>query len=101
MTRLSLIEDALRLQQNQPNGSGTTEHDHREFFSDADHWLLTTSRADYSVLKTFLAQAAWEEADRETQRLMLQIAGTEAQGLGFLSAEQIDEFPCLDLKTHQ
>ncbi len=90
IARLKLLEEALRQR------DSDAEPTAREPFPEADRWLLSTSRTNYSTLKDLLAQQAWEEADCETQRLMLQVAGAEA--LGFLSADHIHEFPCLDLK---
>lgn len=69
-----------------------------ERLTTSDRWLLQTSRADYTHLKELLAQHNWEAADCETERIMLQVGGAEAQKQGFLTAEQLSEFPCLDLK---
>jgi regulator of replication initiation timing len=105
MTRLKLLEAALeRYQESQAtamlpqgNGSGAAEL-LDQLLPESDRWLLQTSRADYAHLKDLLAEKAWEEADVETQQIMLSIAGEDAQGQGFLTADQITEFPCLDLK---
>jgi predicted NACHT family NTPase len=51
----------------------------------------------YQQLATFLKNGQWKEADRETDRLMLQIAGKEADQ--WLSEEDIQNFPCEDLRA--
>jgi hypothetical protein len=100
LSRLTLLEAGLSQHtQAEPDGSAShAAETGQEMFPETDRWLLSTSRANYATLKDLLAQQDWEAADRETQRLMLQIAGPEAQAQGFLDAMQIDEFPCLDLK---
>ncbi|MFM7440966.1 MAG: GUN4 domain-containing protein, partial [Snowella sp.] len=51
----------------------------------------------YQQLETFLKNGQWKEADQETNRLMLQIVGKEADQ--YLSLEDIENFPCEDLRT--
>lgn len=51
----------------------------------------------FTQLETFLKNGQWREADEETYRLMLQIAGKEADQ--WLSVEDIENFPCEDLCT--
>ena len=51
----------------------------------------------YQQLETYLKNAQWKEADKETSRLMLQIVGKEADQ--WLSVEDIQNFPCEDLRT--
>ena len=51
----------------------------------------------FTQLETFLKNGQWREADEETDRLMLQIAGKEADQ--WLSVEDIENFPCEDLCT--
>jgi hypothetical protein len=51
----------------------------------------------YYQLETFLKNSQWREADEETARLMLQIAGKEADQI--LEADDIKTFPSEDLKT--
>ncbi|MBD2103822.1 GUN4 domain-containing protein [Leptolyngbya sp. FACHB-261] len=92
IARLTLLENALR------DRNGDSNEAQSDPFPESDRWLLSTSQANYAVLKDLLALQAWDEADCETQQLMLQVAGSEAQELGFLTAEHIDAFPCLDLK---
>jgi serine/threonine-protein kinase len=52
---------------------------------------------DYSNLENLLKANKWREADEETARLMLKVAGTEKQG--WLNVEDIGNFPCTDLRT--
>ncbi|MBN4001487.1 GUN4 domain-containing protein [Nostoc sp. LPT] len=51
----------------------------------------------YGQLAYYLAAGMWEEADKETDRLMLQVAGREKQG--YLDLGDIRQFPCEDLRT--
>jgi hypothetical protein len=52
---------------------------------------------DYRKLRDYLAQGKWEEADKETERVMLAVAKREEEG--WLDDENIDNFPCEDLRT--
>jgi len=52
---------------------------------------------DYTKLKKLLSEGEWREADEETARCMLQVAGREEEG--WLRVEDIDKFPCIDLRT--
>ena len=52
---------------------------------------------DYSQLRDLLAARKWKEANRETVDVMLQAAGRQEQGC--LDIDDIDEFPCEDLRT--
>jgi len=63
-----------------------------------EQWLLQASGVNYAVLKELLAKQDWDNADRETQRLLLKIAGKKAEEQGFLDATHIDCLPCIDLK---
>ncbi|MEH1771131.1 MAG: AAA-like domain-containing protein [Nostoc sp.] len=50
----------------------------------------------YAQLKYFLKARNWESADRETSKLMLNIAKRETEG--YLDYEQINSFSCDDLR---
>ncbi|AFZ03095.1 GUN4 domain-containing protein [Calothrix sp. PCC 6303] len=50
----------------------------------------------YSQLAKYLMRGEWREADEETFKVMLQVAGRENQG--YLDIEAIDNFPCEDLR---
>lgn len=96
LARIQQLETQLQQQTSLLDGAPYLRGE--EHLTSGDRWLLQTSRADYTNLKELLAQQNWEAADCETQRIMLQVAGIEAQKQGFLTAEQLNEFPCLDLK---
>ncbi|NEP78131.1 MAG: hypothetical protein F6K39_08035 [Okeania sp. SIO3B3] len=59
--------------------------------------LLSDKNVDYTKLRDFLANGEWKEADMETGRCMLKVAGQEEQG--YLEEEDIENFPCTDLRT--
>ena len=52
---------------------------------------------DYINLQNLLAAKKWKEADKETARVMLKVAGREKEG--WLNMESIEKFPCEDLCT--
>ncbi|MGC9525259.1 MAG: GUN4 domain-containing protein [Limnospira sp.] len=51
----------------------------------------------YQRLENLLAIAKWREADEETTRLMLQVAGRKNEG--WLRVKDIENFPCQDLRV--
>ncbi|MGM3309063.1 GUN4 domain-containing protein [Anabaena sp. WFMT] len=51
----------------------------------------------YRQLLEHLAAGNWREADEETAKMMLKVANRESQG--YLSIEDIEKFPCSDLRT--
>jgi predicted NACHT family NTPase len=57
----------------------------------------TVETSLYQQLETFLKNGQWKEADHETDRLMLQIVGKEADQ--YLSVEDIQNFLCEDLRA--
>jgi GUN4-like len=59
--------------------------------------LVSTVGIDYSKLRDLLASKKWQEADRETAKLMLKVAKREKKG--WLDRESIEEFPYEDLQT--
>lgn len=52
---------------------------------------------DYTKLRNLLAEGKWREADQETTQVMLKAARCEEWG--WLRVEDIDNFPCSDLRT--
>ena len=52
---------------------------------------------DYSELQNLLESGKWQKADRQTWEVMLKAAGREKEGC--LTAEDIHNFPCTDLRT--
>jgi len=59
--------------------------------------LISAVGMDYTNLRNYLATKKWREADEETGRVMLKVAGREKEG--WLNTESIDNFPCEDLRT--
>ena len=59
--------------------------------------LLSDKNVDYSKLRDFLANGEWKDADMETTRCMLKVAEREEKG--YLDVEDIENFPCTDLRT--
>ena len=53
--------------------------------------------ARYHKLRDLLAAGEWKEADRETARVMLQVASREKEG--WLRVEDRENFPCEDLRA--
>ncbi|MGI0488765.1 NACHT domain-containing protein [Pantanalinema rosaneae CENA516] len=49
----------------------------------------------YRYLVNFLANGRWKEADQETERLMLELAGQQEEG--HLTIDSLKTFPCQDL----
>ncbi len=54
--------------------------------------------AKYKTLDPLLAQGRWQEADWETRRLMLSIAGADRRSDCLLTETDIRSFPCTDLR---
>lgn len=48
-------------------------------------------------LQSLLAAKSWQEADRETRRVMLAIAGADKREDILLTQQDIQQFPCTDL----
>jgi hypothetical protein len=71
-----------------------------------DHWIENTTDEtqswsevgmDYNPLIELLAAGEWRAADEYTWEIILYIAGRQEQG--WLQTEDIENFPCTDLKT--
>jgi len=52
------------------------------------------NRPDYAQLETYLQNQAWQQADAETDKLMLQVAGEKSA----LDADSLNKFPCKSLE---
>ncbi|MFM6078942.1 MAG: GUN4 domain-containing protein, partial [Dolichospermum sp.] len=52
---------------------------------------------DYSTLRDLLKTGKWKEADEKTRRVMLAVTKREKED--WLRVEDIDNFPCADLRT--
>ncbi len=59
--------------------------------------VISAVGMDYINLRNLLAAKKWKEADEETLRVMLKVAGREKER--WLDTESIDNFPCEDLRT--
>ena len=59
--------------------------------------LVSAVGIDYINLRSLLAAKKWREADEETLRVMLKVAGREKER--WLNTESIEKFPCEDLRT--
>ncbi|CAD5945576.1 Serine/threonine-protein kinase B [Planktothrix tepida] len=59
--------------------------------------LKSARGVNYGQLEQLLKAGNWKEADRETANKMLEVAGIKNQG--WLREEDIDNFPCEDLRT--
>jgi serine/threonine protein kinase len=59
--------------------------------------VISAVGMDYTNLRNLLAAKKWKEADEETARVMLKVAGREKEG--GLNTESIEKFPCEDLRT--
>ena len=59
--------------------------------------LKSDADCDYTELNRLLSEGKWKEADGETARCMLQVAGRVEEGS--LREEDIEKFPCIDLRT--
>ncbi|MGB7440135.1 MAG: GUN4 domain-containing protein, partial [Coleofasciculaceae cyanobacterium] len=59
--------------------------------------LRSEKGVDYTKLRDLLAAGKWKEADEETAEVMIKAAGQEERG--YLEREDIEKFPCADLRT--
>ena len=59
--------------------------------------LKSAKGIDYRNLEDLLKRQQWKQADKETARVMLQVANRTKEG--WLRVEDIDNFPCEDLRT--
>lgn len=63
-----------------------------------DHGLILVSDTyRYGRLRDFLAAGQWKEADRETTKLMVEIAGKASQDE--IAPEDLRTFPCSAIRT--
>ncbi|WP_026794695.1 MULTISPECIES: serine/threonine-protein kinase [Planktothrix] len=59
--------------------------------------LKSAKGVNYRQLEQLLKAGKWQEADEETTNKMLEVAGRTLEG--WLRVEDIDNFPCEDLRT--
>ena len=57
--------------------------------------ISKTTGVDYNRLRDLLEAGKWQEADRETKRMMLKAAGREKEG--WFRREDLNKFSCEDL----
>ena len=69
----------------------------REPQSSDDVPLVSAVGVAYTKLRDLLVAKNWKEADLETNKRMLEVAGRESQG--YLDIEDVKNFPCQDLGT--
>jgi uncharacterized caspase-like protein/predicted GTPase len=62
-----------------------------------DENLKSTSSADYTKLRDYLKAQQWQEANQETEMVMLEVTGCEKEG--WMDSSAIDCFPIADLRT--
>ena len=68
-----------------------------EPLSSGDVPLVSAVGVSYSRLRDLLVAKKWREADEETDKRMLEVAGRESEG--WLRDSDIENFPCQDLAT--
>ena len=68
-----------------------------EPLSSGDVPLVSAVGVSYSRLRDLLVAKKWREADQETYKRMLEVAGRELEG--WLTVPDIKNFPCQDLAT--
>ena len=68
-----------------------------EPLSSGDVPLVSAVGVSYSRLRDLLVAKKWREADQETYKRMLEVAGRESEG--WLRGSDIENFPCQDLAT--
>ncbi|MGB3508680.1 MAG: GUN4 domain-containing protein [Microcoleaceae cyanobacterium] len=59
--------------------------------------LVSAQGVDYTKLRDLLAAGNWKEADLETDRVMLKVAGRESEG--WFGVEDVDNFSCQEFGT--
>lgn len=67
-----------------------------EAVANVEKQLDETVSPRYQKLEQLLAAGKWQEADKETVWVMLQVAGREKEG--WLNSDSIQKFPCEDLR---
>jgi hypothetical protein len=65
--------------------------------SDSEFGLYSQKGVNYTRLRDLLAEGKWKEADQETAKIMLNIAGQNQRG--WLKENDLKQFPCADLLT--
>ena len=81
----------------QRQGQGQVQPPVREPQSSGYVPLVSAVGVDYNKLRDLLVAKNWKEADLETNKRMLEVAGRESQG--WLRVKDVENFPCQDLGT--
>ena len=68
-----------------------------QFTPQPDIELKSAKGVNYRQLEQLLKAGSWKEADEETDKKMCEVAGRTKEG--YLTEEDIDNFPCEDLRT--
>jgi hypothetical protein len=71
---------------------------HRESGEAVDTFPASNLNAEqYNTLEKLLKAGKWQEADEETNNVMVKLAGREKEG--WLDSAHIEKFPCSDLRS--
>ncbi|MEM6614813.1 MAG: GUN4 domain-containing protein, partial [Cyanobacteria bacterium P01_C01_bin.72] len=97
LTEQSLQARIQELEQLQPTNIVSIPQIVFDTISETREVELRSERGvDYTELRDLLKQQQWQEADEETTRIILQAANRENS---YLRQEDIENFPCEDLRT--
>ena len=61
--------------------------------------LLSDIDVDFTLLRDLLAEQKFQEADDETRRLLIEIAGEDAESRGYVYFSEVRTMPVADLQT--
>ena len=61
--------------------------------------LLSDRNVDYTLLRDLLAGQKFQEADDETRRLLIEVAGEDAEARGYVYFSEVRTIPVADLQT--
>ncbi len=95
--RLKSVQNTQTQRQKEVKKEGEAKSQQGKPRSSVDIPLVSAKGVDYTKLFDLLAGGKWKEADEETARVMLKVAGRESQG--WLDIEAVENFPCQNLGT--
>lgn len=90
---LEIYPEAVRLQQTWSDQQRRQEL--QQTLNEMD--LASAAGIDYSTLSELMAAGQWQQADRETDRILLRLS--QRQQEEFLDLASIRSLPCIDLQT--
>ncbi|MBD1937227.1 serine/threonine-protein kinase [Microcoleus sp. FACHB-68] len=90
------VQEWLKLFQSDTGNLPSEREGVKLFQSDTDD-LPSEKGIDYCQLRDYLKAGNWKEADKETAQVMAKAVTGKKEGL--LRVEDIDNFPCTDLRT--